>query len=358
MKILFIIGSLNQGGAEYQILELAKLFQEKGHKVELFAITDYSFYKPFIKENNLKYSHLLNSQSPLKRIYLTTKKVRKEKPDLIVSYLKRVSQVALFAKIFSGVKTKIIIGERTSDIQPRYDRYHFNLMRLANAITVNSISKLDYLQNNFLGIKNKTYFFPNILDVTKIPFKEKISVKTGLHIGFLGRISREKNILEMIQAIALLNQKNILINFSIYGDARSPSYLDEVNSLIKLKKLEDVVILKGRTNNVLEVYSQIDLLILISDYEGFSNVISEGLSSGLPIITSDIPENRYLVEDKVNGFVVNHRDPEDIARGIEKYSSLSPQQKQEIRVANRRKAMQVFDRENLYEQYMNLIKNL
>ena len=56
MKILFITGSLNQGGAEYQILELAKLFQNKGHEVEVFAITDYAFYKPFIIKNKIKYS--------------------------------------------------------------------------------------------------------------------------------------------------------------------------------------------------------------------------------------------------------------------------------------------------------------
>ena len=87
MKIIFIIGSLNQGGAEYQIIQLAKLFQGKGHHVELFAITDYTFYKSYVKENNLKYSHLLNSQSSLKRILLTTQKVRKEKPDFIFSYL-------------------------------------------------------------------------------------------------------------------------------------------------------------------------------------------------------------------------------------------------------------------------------
>ena len=48
MKVLFITGSLNQGGAEFQILQLAKLFQEKGNEVEVFAITNYSFYMSFI----------------------------------------------------------------------------------------------------------------------------------------------------------------------------------------------------------------------------------------------------------------------------------------------------------------------
>ena len=77
MKILFITGSLNQGGAEYQILQLAKLFQEKEHEVEVFAITDYNFYKPIIEEYKLKYDHLFNHQSKFRRVLLTSKKLRK-----------------------------------------------------------------------------------------------------------------------------------------------------------------------------------------------------------------------------------------------------------------------------------------
>ena len=58
-----------------------------------------------------------------------------------------------------------------------------------------------------------------------------------------------------------------------------------------------------------QVYSQIDCLCLISDYEGFSNVIAEALCCGKAVVTSDIPENRYLIEDGINGFVVNQQSP-------------------------------------------------
>jgi len=137
MKILFITGSLNQGGAEYQILELAKLFQDKGNDISLFAITDYTFYKPFVKNNNIKYNHLYNHQNKLKRVLLAAKKIRHEQPELIISYLRSPSQLALFAKILSGAKSKLIIGERTSLILPKHDKYYFNLMRFANYITIN-----------------------------------------------------------------------------------------------------------------------------------------------------------------------------------------------------------------------------
>jgi|TARA_R110002110_G_scaffold107679_11_gene269397 glycosyltransferase involved in cell wall biosynthesis len=355
MKVLFITGSLNQGGAEFQILQLAKLFQDKGNEVEVFAITNYSFYKYFVVRNNLTYSHLENNQNKIKRVFLTSKKIKQFQPNLIISYLKIVSKVTIIAKILSNAKVPVIVGERTSNIQPWHDKLHFNLMRFADAVTVNSISKLDYLKANFNGISDKTYFFPNILDVTEIIYLDKNYDQDKLHLGFIGRISPEKNILEMIRAVGCLKKKGHEIQFSIYGDGRNAGYLEEVNNLILSEGLTKDVQLMGETKEVFEVHKTIDLLILISDFEGFSNVISEAIASGLPIITSNVPENKYLVKDGENGFVVNHKDSKSIAEGIEKYMQLPAAVKRKISANNREKAEGIFDKDTLYIGYIKLI---
>jgi glycosyltransferase involved in cell wall biosynthesis len=133
-------------------------------------------------------------------------------------------------------------------------------------------------------------------------------------------------------------------------------YLEEVNNLILSEGLTKDVQLMGETKEVFEVHKKIDLLILISDYEGFSNVISEALASGLPIITSAIPENEYLVDDNKNGFVVDHKDPFAIAKGIEKYLTLNAEHKKEMSLTNREKAELIFDEGKLYNQYIELIE--
>lgn len=358
MKILFITGSLNQGGAEFQILELLLLFRKKGHDVQLFALTNYEFYLPLVKKHNISYSHLQNYQNKFKRVLLTAKKIKKTKPDVIISYLRVPSQVSLVAKFLSRVDSKLIIGERTSLVIPNYDWFYFNLMRLANGVTVNSLSKLDYIKANFKGILNKTYFFPNILDVNEISFLDKKFDQDKLYLGFIGRISPEKNILEMIKAVGLLKEKGKEIRFSIYGDGRNADYLEQVTNLILSDGLTEEVQLMGKTNEVFEVHKKTDLLILISDYEGFSNVISEALASGLPVITSAIPENEYLIEDTVNGFVVNHKDVLSIANGIEKFMKLPSIDKKKITINNRKKAEAIFNKNSLYESYMNLIAKL
>ena len=359
MKILFIAGSLNQGGAEFQILKLAKLFKNKGHTIEVLAITNYTFYKYYVDDNKLNYSYLENNYSKIKRIFLSAKKIKQFKPDVIISYLKVVSKLAVFAKIISAQNCVLIVGERTSLIQPFVDKIHFNLMRYSDAITVNSVSKEKYIKKKFKFLLNKTFFFPNILDVSKIDYSyKKPDSNKVINLTYIGRFSPEKNITQMIKAVNVLRQQNKHVRLTLFGDGRNKSYLKEIKKLIIFYDLKDQVFLNGKENDLSKVYPKIDLLILISDFEGFSNVISEALAYGKPIIASKIPENEYLVEDKKNGFLVNHKSSEDIAKGIIKYLDLNDSQREEMSLKNRAKSELIFDKEKLYHQYVELIKKI
>ena len=87
-------------------------------------------------------------------------------------------------------------------------------------------------------------------------------------------------------------------------------------------------------------------------------MISEALASGLPIITSAIPENEYLVADAVNGFVVDHKEVLSIANGIEKFMNLPITGKRKMSNNNRKKSEEIFDKNSLYNKYINLIQKL
>lgn len=355
MKTLFITGSLNQGGAEFQLLAHANLFQEKGNDVEVFALTDYSFYKTYVESNHLRYNHLYNDQSKIKKVWLTAQKIKSFQPDIIISYLKVVSQVAIVARILSGSKAKLIVGERTSLIRPRHDQFYFNFVRLSDAITINSISKLNYIKENFSHLTNKLHFFPNVVDVGKFTFSKELQQRSVKKIAFVGRIAKEKNVHNLVLAFKEVLKGGFNAELLLYGDTRDQEYLKKVegaidgNSFIKLM---------GKTNDVAKVYQEIDLLCLLSDYEGFSNVLSEALCHGLPIVTSNIEENKYLVKDQENGFLVDPKDVVSIKNGIEKYLNLSTIEEIEMRIQNRKRAEMLFDQDALYDNYLKVIRSL
>lgn len=355
MKVLFLTGSLNQGGAEFQILALAKLFKDNGNKVEVLALTDYSFYKNYLTENDIPYSCFANNVPKYKRVLLTSAKIKKTRPDLIVAYLRVVGLVAILAKLLSLRKIPILVGERTSLTIPGYDTFYFNLMRLTSYLTVNSISKYDYIKQKFPFLLPKLYFTPNIIDLNRFQVMNSNSEIT--RITYIGRISSEKNILRLIEAIKLIIKQYPKIELRLYGDTRDSEYLNLVKEKILELSLENAVFLRGKINDTIKVYHASDLLCLISDYEGFSNVISEALCCGIPILASDIPENQFLVENKKNGFLVDHKDVKSIAHGLRTFLDLPKDEVTAIKLLNRKKAEEIFDIKKLYSQYLHILNS-
>lgn len=356
-KILFITGSLNQGGAEFQILSLAKLFKENGNEVEVFALTDYSFYFSYVKENNLKYNHLLNDQSKFKRVLLTKRKISDYKPDWVISYLKEPSIVAMLCKLIPGRSFKLLVSERTSLVLGWYDRFYFNFLLIANKITTNSISKLDYIQRRFPLLKKRSFFVPNIIDIGKFTVANNERLTTEIcRLAFVGRLAIEKNLTQLIIALSILAKEGFRFSFKMYGRQTNKVYFNEIQSLISKFGLTNFVEYMGPSSNVLEVYKNTDVLCLVSKYEGLSNVIAEAIASGLPVIASNIEENKLMVKDGYNGYLVDASTPDGIAIGLEKFFLLSDEQRAAMSYNSQQLAANLFDSDKIYSRYMELLQ--
>lgn len=357
MRVLLLTGSINQGGAEFQLLTLARLLQERGFEVEVLALTDYDYFRPYVLEHKLRYACIENKGSNLYRVWQAVKFIVKRKPHLVISYIKKVSQVAIMARICSGFAFKLITSERTALLRPWHDLFYFNLTRLANFITVNSVSKLNYIRRRFPFLKHKAVFMPNIIDVGRYASQQPLPSADGIaRLSFVGRISPEKNLVNLVKAVSLLHKKGYRLRLSLTGAAHSKTYLESLQALILEEQLGSVVVFTGAVRNVEEVYRQTDLLCLVSVFEGFSNVLSEAICCGIPVLASDIEENRFLVTGGENGFLVPPDDAASIASGIEKFLLLDPAARQRISVRNREKALKVFNEDQIYHQYLELFR--
>ena len=92
--------------------------------------------------------------------------------------------------------------------------------------------------------------------------------------------------------------------------------------------------------------------------EGLSNVLLESLATGRPIITTDRAGCREVVEDGINGFVVEQQNAKDLIEKIERFLSLSYEQKKQMGLSGRRKVECEFDRNIVIEKYMREIKEI
>jgi glycosyltransferase involved in cell wall biosynthesis len=91
---------------------------------------------------------------------------------------------------------------------------------------------------------------------------------------------------------------------------------DELEQQVKQLGLEKDVILTGSRQDVEALLSMMDLLVLPSLWEGLPTVIMEGMASGVPVVATDIPGTRELIEHRKTGWLAEVKNPPALAEAI------------------------------------------
>lgn len=171
---------------------------------------------------------------------------------------------------------------------------------------------------------------------------------------FISRLLREKGIEEYLLAAQEIKRKYPAVEFHILG------YCEETyqNLIEKLQK-EGVIIYHGAQPDVRPFIGKAWCTVHPSFYpEGMSNVLQESCAAGRPVITTDRPGCREIVDNGLNGYIVKQRDGYDVARKIEQFISLPYEQKREMGLAARRKVEKEFDRQFVVDAYINEIEKI
>src|SRR5690606_7608319 len=184
-------------------------------------------------------------------------------------------------------------------------------------------------------------------------FLDKFQPNHHLHqptvIGFAGRYHKAKGYPYLFETIGLL--KNQTINFKIVGGGAN---LDnpEVKALFEQYQLNsEKVQLLDQISDMPAFYQSIDAFLMTSITEGFPNVLVEAMASGLPCISTDVGDAKYIVQEL--GWIVSPRDSDALANAILKYVNLSADEKQQLKQATRQRVEKNFSIENISQQYVN-----
>jgi glycosyltransferase involved in cell wall biosynthesis len=101
-------------------------------------------------------------------------------------------------------------------------------------------------------------------------------------------------------------------------------------------------------------YKASDYWILNSGYEGLSHVLLEALAYQLPVIVSNVGGNPEVVEDKINGLLVEYNNKQQIIEAI-KLLETQPELKQKI-VQNTAKTLEKFSNQRMFKEYLELFR--
>lgn len=166
-----------------------------------------------------------------------------------------------------------------------------------------------YVNVNDIDIVNSHY-----LEALPDKFRSRISVLDTVLVT-MGRLSPEKNQGSLIKAVNILVRKGYDLKLIILG--KGPLQ-EELDRLIKELKLENNVFLVGQLENPFGTVSESDLFVFPSYWEGQPMVLLEALALNKKIISSNIPQSKFVLKDGRYGLVADGVDEQAMAEAMER----------------------------------------
>ena len=169
---------------------------------------------------------------------------------------------------------------------------------------------------------------------------------------FISRIMKEKGADQYLEAAEAIRAKYPNTVFHVCGFCE-----DQYENRLKDLQERGIIVYHGMVRDVKAVLAKTHCTIHPTFYpEGISNVLLESCACARPIITTDRSGCREVIDDGVNGFVVQQRSTEDLIAKIEMFLALSQAQRKAMGLAGRAKVEREFDRQIVVERYLEEIR--
>lgn len=175
----------------------------------------------------------------------------------------------------------------------------------------------------------------------------------SLWIGFAGRLTQIKGVIELVEGFASIAEKFPHAKIAILGKG---DLHDELQSLIDTHGLQERVKLVGQVPRARRCFKAFDAFILPSYREGMSIALLEAMATGLPLLVSDIPMNTALVDE--NALVFAPKSAPELADALTRFLTMTEPQRQADGAQNRRLAEEKYDIGIFRDNYAQLVYRL
>lgn len=318
-KIALFIGSLQKGGSERVMVNLAEHFHRSGYRVLL--VTQYRREVEYDICGDIErvYSEPAPEKLTNSRIrnfivrFRTLRAIWKEfQPDVILSFLGKNNMMAVMTSFFLPAKVAVSVrGEPSMEYPGKGMRFLAGfLFRFADGVVLQTQRCLSFFP---AGVRKKAAVLPNPLNPAFLGggFKggrENVIVSAG-------RLDENKNHAMLLRAFSRITHEFPEMRLVILGEG------EEREHLVKLAEelgIEDKLSMPGSVSNVKEVVGRAKLYALTSNTEGMPNALMEAMAQGTPAVSTDCPCGgpAVLIRDGENGLLVPVGDDEALARAM------------------------------------------
>jgi glycosyltransferase involved in cell wall biosynthesis len=314
-------------------------------------------------------------------LFKLVKYFRKEQFDIVHTHTVKPGLLGRLAAKLSGVPIVIhtIHGYYSFEGMTPFQNYIFDTIEKIGAACSDLLlsqnrEEVQTTINKKIAPPEKVHFLGNGINLERFysgqvsPEKvDELRKDLGIEpneavIGFIGRLVEEKGIIELIEAAEILKNKGIKAKFLVIGrPQKTKSSTIDPTQMIKLKGLEDEILLLGYREDILELYAAMDLLAFPSHgREGVPRVVMESAAFGLPVVATSVRGVNEAIVDGVTGLLVPPRDSAALAEGI-RIVLQDPNLALEFGKNSRAHAAENFDERQFFyrtdKEYRQLIKS-
>jgi len=291
-----------------------------------------------------------------------------KKPDVLFCYTIKPNIYASIASKLLGIPViNNITGLGRSFIKKNFLTmivkflYKISLLR-SKKIFFQNIDDLNLFKNLKLINNDKTVeLLPGSgINLNTFFYDKNFSYRDSTQVNFImiSRLLWDKGVEEFVEASKLIKKNLSNINFFLLGsnDDENPSSIP--NLVIKKWIEEGVFTYLGYSKDVRKFIKDSDCVVLPSYREGAPKSLLEACAIGRPIIATDVPGCRDIVENELNGYLCKNKDPKDLAEKMHRIIKLNHKERVIMGLNGRKKVEKEFDETiviNKYVQALNLI---
>lgn len=322
MKILFFIGALEAGGRERRLIELLSYLKKKTDYNLMVVIRRDKIEYPAFYKLNIPYKILAGryKQGDKTLIFKFCRLCKEYKPDIVHTWGSMPAFVSLLAIILFKIPH---INSQISDAPTNIKKWGYEYFRnranflFSSIILANSYAGLKAYGVDSLKTSRVIYNGLNLSRFRNLPaineMKLKYNITTTYAVIMTASFTMYKNndlFFKVAEIVTGHRNDTTFINIGGWGNEDPAKF----NRLVFLSGNNPKILIPGRISDVEAFANACDIGVLFSpNGEGISNAILEYMALGKPVIANDTGGTKEIVKHGVNGYLITHETPEEIA---------------------------------------------
>lgn len=365
LRVFFITTGIDYGGAETQLVNLAKRLKMRGWNVRVVSMLRPQAYVDDLEQAGIPVDSLgmLRGKPDPRALFHLASILRRERPQVVHSHMVHANVLARLARLLAQIPVLVCTAHNINE-GGHLREWAYRLTDFLCDITT-QVSRTGLARYVRIGAvpRDKIHFIPNGVDTDRFSHSPATRVRVRRELGLegcfawlaVGRFEIQKDYPTMLQAFARAAQdrKDMVLLVVGQGPQR-----EDLKRLVLELGINGKVRFLGVRKDIPDLINAADGYLMSSIWEGMPIVLLEACAVGLPVVATDVGGNREIIVEGKSGFLVPPKDPEALSRAILRLMELSPEEKQSMGEYGRRYVEENYTLERVVDQWEMLYRKL